>query len=162
MSNQPLNPISYSQFIVWFAWNCRSKVKHFQNNFFHLKHFGVFDLYAFKKQFLSTLWSFDLNWDLVGLLKVLEVLQRNDPISLASRVTKLFGNSPLQQSEHSKYKNSEKNSSKFHTKVNNSANVKFSVYIINKIQTKKSSKIYWPNSYHDFFIKTKFLWKSLS
>ena len=46
-----------------------------------------------------------------------EGFQHNNPISLASRVTKLFGKSLLQQSEHAKLKNSAKNSPKFHAKV---------------------------------------------
>ena len=54
-----------------------------------------------------------------------EGFQHNDPISLASRATKLFGKSPLQQSEHVKLKNSATNSPKFHAKVNYSANVTF-------------------------------------
>ena len=29
MSNQPLNPISYSQVIGWFAWNCHSEIMKF-------------------------------------------------------------------------------------------------------------------------------------
>ena len=81
MSNRPLNPISYSQLIGWFAWNCCSKVKHFQNNFFHLKLFGKFDLYVFKKT-VNTLWSLDLNWGLCRLLKVLELRGFNTIIQL--------------------------------------------------------------------------------
>ena len=87
----------------------------------------------------STPWSFDLGWSLCGLIKG---FQHNNPISLASRVTKLFGKSPLQQSEHDRLKNSAKKTPKFHAKVNYSANVTFSVYITNKIWTKKSSKTY--------------------
>ena len=59
--------------------------------------------------------------------------QQNVLISLTSRVTKLFGKSSLQMSEHAKLKNSAKNSAKFHSKINYSGNVTFSVYILNKI-----------------------------
>ena len=62
--------------------------------------------------------------------------EHNDPISLASRMTKHFKNSPLQRSEHVKLNkgtSSAKNSPKFHAKVNYSANVVFPIYIIKKL-----------------------------
>ena len=52
-----------------------------------------------------------------------EGFQHNDPISLASKATKFFGKSALQQSEHDKLKNSATKSPKFHAKVNYSANL---------------------------------------
>ena len=149
MSNQPLNPISYSQLIGWFAWNCHSKVKNFQNNFFHLRYFGEFDLYDLKKtvskQFMKFRSWFESCW--AAEIVRAKGLQHNDPIILASRMTKHFENSPLQRPEHVKLNKREqvlqKNSPKFHAKVNYSANVAFSsIYITKKLWTKKSSNIY--------------------
>ena len=127
MSNQPLNPISYSQLIGWFPWICRDEVKYFQNNFFHLKLLGKFDLYALKKIVSKKFRSWLGSWWAAKSFRS-EGFQHNDLIiSLARGVTKLFGKSPLQQSKDVKLENSVTNSTNFNAKVNYSANVTFSV-----------------------------------
>ena len=97
--------------------------------FFHLKLLGKCDVYVFKKKktvskyfvkFRSWLESW---WSAKRFIS--EEFLHYDPISLASRATKLFGKSPAQQSEHVKLKNSATKSPKFHAKVNYSANVIF-------------------------------------
>ena len=91
--------------------------------------------YTVSEKFLSDLGSFHLDWNLGGLLKIFRVkgFKHNVLISLASRVTKLLGKSPLQTFEHARLKNSAKNSPKFYPKIIYSGNVTFSVYITNKI-----------------------------
>ena len=122
MWNQPLNPISYSQLIGWFAWNCGREVI-----FFIWNSLGSVTYMFSKKQFLSILWSFDLDWGLIGQLNVLQVRGFNTmtQLVLLADATKLFGKSPLQQCEHVKLKNSATNSPKFHAKVSYSAYVTF-------------------------------------
>ena len=118
---QPLNPISYSQLIGWFAWNCQ------RGNFLHLRLLRKWEVYAFKKQFLSILSSFDLDWGLGGLLKVLEVRGFNTTIQLVFLAERLnTSEKDLYSSlSMSNWKNSAKNSPKFHAKVKYSTNVIF-------------------------------------
>ena len=125
MSNQSLNPTSYSQIIGWFAWNCRSEVKHHQNNFFHLKLLGKFDLDAFQKTVSKHFMKFRSWLGSLWAAKCFrsERFQHNDPISLASRATKLFRKNPLQQSEHATLKNTVLQQTRQNFMQNYSANV---------------------------------------
>ena len=119
---QPLNPISYSQLIGWFAWNCCSEII-----FYIWDSLGSGRYMLSKKQFLSILSSFDLDWGLGGLLKVLEVRSFNTSIQLVFLAERLNSSEKDLYSSlsMSNWKNSAKNSPKFHAKVKYSINVIF-------------------------------------
>ena len=125
--NQWLNPMSYSQLIGWFAWNCSSEV------IFYIWDSLNSGRYMFsKKQFLSILSSFDLDWGLGGLLKDLEVRGFNTTIQLVLLAER------LNSSEKALYTSLsmsnwiilQKNSPKFHAKVNYLTNAIFTTRYI--------------------------------
>ena len=99
-----------------------------RGNFFRQKLSGKCDVYIFIKTFSKHFIKFRSwleSWCWPAKRFISEGFQHNDPISLASRPTKTFGRSPLQQPEHAKLTNSATHSHKFHAKVNFSANVTF-------------------------------------
>lgn len=107
----------------WEVWP-----KHFPKSSFG----GVMVMYLTIKK--GSWWSAEIFWN--------KGFEHSVSFSFVSRATKLIWKKPLWQSEYAKLKNSAKNSPNFHAKINSSGNVTFSVYKINKIWTKISSKIY--------------------